>query len=57
MAKVGAPAEVIASAAAKGGHDLLMLGSHGHGALLNLVTGSVATKVLAQCKTPVLLIR
>jgi nucleotide-binding universal stress UspA family protein len=57
VAKVGAPAEVIASAAAKGGYDLLMLGSHGHGALLNLVTGSVATRVLAQCKTPVLLIR
>ncbi len=57
VAKVGAPAEVIASTAAKGNHDLLMLGSHGHGALLNLVTGSVATQVLARCKTPVLLIR
>jgi nucleotide-binding universal stress UspA family protein len=57
VAKVGAPADVIASTAAKGGYDLLMLGSHGHGALVNLVTGSVATKVLAQCKTPVLLIR
>jgi nucleotide-binding universal stress UspA family protein len=57
MAKVGAPGELIASTAAKGGYDLLMLGSHGHGALVNLVTGSVATKVLAQCKTPVLLIR
>jgi nucleotide-binding universal stress UspA family protein len=57
VAKVGAPADIIASTAAKGGYDLLMLGSHGHGALVNLVTGSVATKVLAQCKTPVLLIR
>ncbi len=57
VSKVGAPADVIASTAVKGGFDLLMLGSHGHGALVNLVTGSVATKVLAQCKTPVLLIR
>ena len=37
--------------------DLLMMGSHGHGTLGNLVMGSVATKVLAACKTPVLLVR
>jgi nucleotide-binding universal stress UspA family protein len=57
VAKVGVPADVIASTATKGGHDLLLLGSHGHGALTNLLTGSVATRVLALCKTPVLLIR
>ncbi len=57
VAKVGTPADVIATTASKGAYDLLMLGSHGHGALLSLVTGSVATRVLAQCKTPVLLIR
>ena len=55
--KVGPPAEVIAEAAKKGGHDLVVLGSHGHGTLANLVMGSVATKVLAQCSTPALLIR
>jgi hypothetical protein len=33
------------------------MGSHGHGTLTNLVMGSVATKVLAHCKTPVLLVR
>jgi nucleotide-binding universal stress UspA family protein len=37
--------------------DLLMMGSHGHGNLGNLVMGSVATQVLAQCKVPVLLVR
>jgi len=36
---------------------LVMMGSHGHGALANLVTGSVATKVLALSKVPVLLVR
>lgn len=55
--KVGAPADVIAEAARKGKFDLVMLGSHGHGALTNLVMGSVATKVLAQCSAPVLVIR
>jgi len=32
-------------------------GSRGHGSLANLILGSVATKVLALCTTPVLLIR
>jgi nucleotide-binding universal stress UspA family protein len=57
VSKVGAPADVIGKLARAGGFDLLILGSHGHGALMNMVTGSVATKVLAQCETPVLLIR
>ena len=57
MSKVGPAAEVIAAAAAKGGFDLIMLGSHGHGSLVNLVMGSVATKVLANTTTPVLLVR
>lgn len=55
--KVGPPAEVIATAATKGEVDLLVMGSHGHGSLGNLVMGSVATKVLAHCTTPVLLVR
>ena len=57
VAKVGPAAEVIADAAKKGGQDLIILGSHGHGALANLVMGSVATQVLARCSTPTLLIR
>ena len=55
--KIGDPAEKIAKLAEKGKYDLLVMGSHGQGALRNLVLGSVATKVLAQCSTPVLLIR
>ena len=57
VAKVGPPADSIAAAAAKGAFDLLVMGSHGSGALSSLVMGSVATKVLAHCRTPVLLIR
>jgi nucleotide-binding universal stress UspA family protein len=55
--KVGHPAECIAHAAKEGGYDLVVLGSHGHGTVGNLVLGSVATKVLALCQTPALLIR
>lgn len=57
LSKVGPAAETIADLANKGDYDLLMLGSHGHGTLGNLVMGSVATKVLAHCRTPVLLVR
>ena len=57
VAKVGPAAETIAATADKGKFDLLMMGSHGHGTLTNLVMGSVATKVLANCSTPLLLVR
>lgn len=56
-AKVGHAAETIAKTAEAGDFDLVMMGSHGNGTLSSLVMGSVTTKVLAQCKTPVLLIR
>ncbi|WP_310384435.1 universal stress protein [Roseateles sp.] len=55
--KVGSAAEVIGATADKGKFDLLILGSHGHSAIANLIMGSVTTKVMASCNTPVLLIR
>ena len=55
--KVGHPGEQIAKLADSGKFDLVMMGSHGHSALGNLVMGSVATQVLAHCKVPVLLVR
>lgn len=55
--RVGPAADVIATEATRGEFDLIVLGSHGHSALANLALGSVATGVLARCKTPVLLIR
>ncbi|GAP37623.1 universal stress protein [Piscinibacter sakaiensis] len=57
VAKTGHAAEVIAKLADSGRHDLLVMGSHGHSALGTLVMGSVTNKVLAQCRTPVLLVR
>ncbi|OUM00930.1 universal stress protein [Variovorax sp. JS1663] len=55
--EVGHPADEIASRAEGGRFDLIVMGSHGVGALRNLVLGSVATKVLARCEVPVLLVR
>jgi len=57
VAKVGPAADTIAALATKGKFDLLMMGSHGHGLIGNLVLGSVTTKVMAHCGTPVLIVR
>lgn len=55
--QVGVAGEAIAKMAEQGKFDLLVMGSHGHGALGSLVMGSVATRVLARCKVPMLLVR
>ncbi|MBT9608861.1 nucleotide-binding universal stress UspA family protein [Aquabacterium commune] len=57
VSKIGHAPEVIAKMADKGKFDLVIMGSHGHSNLMNLVTGSVATRVLATSKVPVLLVR
>jgi nucleotide-binding universal stress UspA family protein len=53
----GHAAEVIAAMAESEHAGLVVMGTHGHSSLGNVVLGSVATGVLARCKTPVLLIR
>lgn len=55
--KVGAVGETIAKVADTGRFDLLVMGSHGHGAIATLVMGSVTTQVLANCKVPLLIVR
>jgi nucleotide-binding universal stress UspA family protein len=57
LGKSGNAADTIVAQADKGGYDLIVMGSHGHGSLGNLVLGSVATKVVAHAKAPVLLVR
>lgn len=57
LTKVGHAGETISKTATSGKFDLVVMGSHGHGSLGNLVMGSVATQVLASCKVPVLLVR
>lgn len=39
------------------GIDLVVMGSHGHGALANLALGSVATKCIATLDVPVMIVR
>lgn len=54
---IGDVAEQIRDYVEKNGIGMIIMGSHGNGALRNLVMGSVATKVIASTTVPVLLIR
>jgi nucleotide-binding universal stress UspA family protein len=55
--RIGQPGDQIAAAAEDSRADLIVMGSHGHGALLGAVLGSVTNAVLARCKTPLLMLR
>lgn len=55
--RIGSACPTIAKFAEQQKFDLVVLGTHGHGAVAGLVMGSVATKVVALSSTPVLLIR
>jgi nucleotide-binding universal stress UspA family protein len=54
---VGDPGELIAEQACRGKYSLIVMGSHGHGMIASLVLGSTASKVLANCKIPALIVR
>jgi len=55
--KIGHAPTVISELADSGRFDLVVMGSHGHSSFGSMVLGSVTTRVLSQCKTPVLVIR
>jgi len=55
--RAGDPASEISTAAREGGYDMVVMGSHGHNALKNLVLGSVVSKVLGGCEVPLLIVR
>lgn len=52
---VGQPGETICHLASQLGCALIAMGTHGRGALANMVIGSVASKVLHLARVPVLL--
>ncbi len=56
VALIGLAADEIVAQAEQRGAGLIMLGSHGHGALYHLFAGSVVTGVLKRAKVPVLVV-
>ncbi|WP_028770435.1 universal stress protein [Silanimonas lenta] len=55
--EVGMPGPALAAEAERGGYDLVVMGSHGHGAALGLLLGSTVSKVLAASRVPLLVVR
>lgn len=53
---VGDVAEEVARHVRKNAIDLVVCGSHGHGAFVNLAMGSIATRLVATVPAPVLLV-
>ena len=53
----GRAADAIAEFAQEKKADLIVMGTHGHSLLGNMVLGSVANGVLGRCTVPVLLVR
>jgi nucleotide-binding universal stress UspA family protein len=51
------PAATIVETASKERCDLIVMGSHGHGALGQLLIGSVTARVAATCSVPLLIVR
>ena len=54
---IGDPAKKIATFARRGGFDMIIMGTHGRGAVTALLMGSVATKVLHHSTVPVTLVK
>lgn len=54
---VGSAAQEIVRASQREKAHLIVMGTHGHGLLGRALMGSVAQKVVADCETPVLLVK
>lgn len=57
LREIGDPAKTIIAHAAKLKCDLIAMGSHGRGAFMSAMLGSVVMKVLSRSKIPVLVVR
>ena len=53
----GSPASAIVDAADTNGADLIVMGTHGHGALMHVMMGNVAERVVRTAPCPVLTVR
>ena len=53
----GSPAAAIVDAASANAADLIVMGTHGHGALMHLMMGNVAERVVRAAACPVLTVR
>jgi nucleotide-binding universal stress UspA family protein len=57
LIRTGAPAEVIVQTAKEQKCDLIVMGTHGHGVIADVLIGSTARRVVRESPMPVLVIR
>jgi nucleotide-binding universal stress UspA family protein len=57
LIKNGQPADVILDTAKDQGCDMIVMGSHGHGAITDALIGSTAKRVVREATIPVLVVR
>ena len=57
VVKTGIPEELILREAEKGDFDVVVMGTHGHGAFADAMMGSTARRVLRRSKIPVLVVQ
>jgi nucleotide-binding universal stress UspA family protein len=57
LVKSGVPAEIIVQTAKEQNCDLIVMGTHGHGVIADVLIGSTAKWVVRQSPIPVLIIR
>jgi nucleotide-binding universal stress UspA family protein len=57
LIKNGDPAEIIVQTAKERNCDLIVMGTHGHGGITDVLIGSTAKRVVRQSTIPVLVIR
>ena len=57
LIETGAPAEMIVETAKKQNCDLIVIGTHGHNIISDILIGSTAKWVIRQSPVPVLVIR
>lgn len=55
--RFGNPANEIVQEAEEGGYDMIVMGSHGRGAIGGLLLGSVSNRVMHHAPCPVLIVR
>lgn len=57
LVKRGNPVEEILAEAESGDFDMVVMGTHGHKPLADMMMGSTARRILRRCKKPVLVVR
>ena len=57
IVKIGNPVYEILQEVENNNYDMVVMGAHGHGSLVDVLMGNTARRVVQRCKKPVLVVR